>query len=148
MTTSKPVTFRQIFMGRLACGCDLLDELTRECAARNVTLGRIEALGAVQKARVGFYNQQSRTYQHVSLDRPMEIANLVGNVSLKDGKPFVHAHVTLVDEQGQCHGGHLAPGTIVFACEFVLEAFDGPAFERKPDAETGLPLWSAAKKPD
>lgn len=129
-------------MGKLSCGGDLLEELTDVCKTHNVELGRVEALGAVQKARIGLYNQETRTYHFSTLDRPLEIANLMGNVSLKDGKPFVHAHVTLVDELGASYGGHLAPGTVVFACEFVIEAFDGPTFNRVPDKETGLPLWS------
>ena len=133
-------------MGKLSCGCDLLQELTDVCVKGNVRLGRVEAIGAVRKARIGFYNQENRKYQFSSIDCPLEIAQLTGNVSLKDGKPFVHAHITLVDEKGKSYGGHLAPGTIVFACEFVIESFDGPGFERVPDAETGLPLWSIEVK--
>lgn len=142
MTESKTIDSREIVMGKLAYGCDLLEELTNICTERNVNLGRIEAIGAVQKARIGFYNQATRTYQFCALDHPLELVNLAGNISLKDGKPFVHAHVTLSDEAGKSYGGHLAPGTVVFACEFILEAFDGPTFKRCPDKETGLPLWS------
>jgi hypothetical protein len=36
----------------------------------------------------------------------------------------------------------LAPGTIVFACECVIEKFEGPILERGFDEETGLPLWT------
>ena len=36
----------------------------------------------------------------------------------------------------------LAPGTIVFACEFILETFDGPILERDLDETTGLYLWA------
>ena len=129
-------------MGKLTFGGDLLEELNDVCIEHNVTLGRIEAIGAVQSARIGFYNQETKTYQFSSLGVPMEITHLSGNVSLKEGKPFVHAHVTLADEKGISYGGHLAPGTVVFACEFVLEVFDGPRFERGHDEETGLPLWA------
>jgi predicted DNA-binding protein with PD1-like motif len=142
MTESKLVNSREIIMGKLSHGCDLLEDLTRVCVERNIRLGRIAAIGAVKKARIGYYNQKIRTYQFSTLDRPMEILNLTGNISLKDGNPFVHAHVTLADEEGKSYGGHLAPGSIVFACEFILEAFDGPDFNRCPDEETGLPLWS------
>ena len=38
-------------------------------------------------------------------------------------------------------GGHLAPGTTVFAAEYVIQAFDGPEFCRGFDEVTGLPLW-------
>jgi len=141
MTEFKPINSRKIVMGKLSYGCDLLEELTRVCTESGITLGRIEAIGAVQKARIGFYDQETRTYGFCTFDHPFEISNLIGNVSLKDGKPFVHAHLTLCDDDGKAFGGHLAPGTVVFACEFVIEAFDGPAFNRSPDEETGLPLW-------
>jgi predicted DNA-binding protein with PD1-like motif len=129
-------------MGKLSYGCDLLEELTAICQKENIRLGRIEALGAVQRAHLGFYDQHTREYQFLALSQPLEITKLIGNVSLKDGKPFVHAHVTLADEEGKAFGGHLAPGTVVFACEFIIEVFDGPVFERGLDEETGLPLWT------
>ena len=141
MTEFKPVHTREKIMGKLGYGCDLLDEITTICTARKFTLGRIEAMGAVQKACISYYNQQTRHYQYTDLDFPLEIANLVGNISLKDGSNFVHAHVTLVDETGKTYGGHLGQGTVVFACEFVLEVFDGPLFNRCYDEETGLSLW-------
>ena len=145
MAEFKSVESRETVMGKLSYGCDLLEELTNVCIERGVNLGRIEAIGAVQKACIGFYNQEIRTYQFSTINQPLEIANLVGNISLKDGNPFVHAHVTLSNEAGISYGGHLAPGTVVFACEFILETLDGPTFNRYPDEETGLPLWSMLK---
>ncbi len=142
MTEFRLVESKEIVMGKLGHGCDLLEELTNITTERCVKLGRIEAIGAVQKARIGFYNQKTRIYQYYSFDYPLEITKLSGNISLKDGKPFVHAHIILSDESGKSFGGHLASGTVVFACEFMLEAFDGPAFNRCFDEDTGLPLWS------
>lgn len=146
MTEFKTVHSREIVIGKLGYGCDLLKELTDIATVHSIKLGRIEAIGAVQKARIGFYNQEARSYQFYSFDRPLEITALIGNISLKDGNPFVHAHITLSDESGKSYGGHLSPGTVVFACEFFLESFDGPAFNRCFDEETGLPLWSIGQK--
>jgi predicted DNA-binding protein with PD1-like motif len=136
---------REIFIGKLSHGSDLLEEITDICRKENIRLGRIEALGAVQRARLGFYNQQTHEYQFHSIDQPLEITKLVGNVSVKDGNPFVHAHITLADRAGNALGGHLAPGTLVFACEIILEAFDGPILERGFDRVTGLPLWEISE---
>lgn len=129
-------------MGKCAHEADLLAELTRVCKDNGVHLGRVEAIGAVRKARVGYYHQDRREYEFHAFDGPMEITVLAGNVSMKDGEVMVHAHVTLSDSTGRAFGGHLAPGTIVFACEFVVEAFDGPEFRRALDEPTGLPLWN------
>ncbi|MFH2013221.1 MAG: PPC domain-containing DNA-binding protein [Pseudomonadota bacterium] len=141
MAESKTVKSQKIFMGKLSYGCDLLEELTNTCIEHNIKLGRIEAIGAVQKACIGFYNQATQTYQFSTIDQPLEITNLLANVSINDGNTFVHAHVTLADKTGKSYGGHLAPGTVIFACEFILEAFNGPTFYRCLDEKTGLPLW-------
>jgi hypothetical protein len=145
MAIMKKVKTRELFMGKLNYGSDLLEEIHGICRKENIRLGRIEALGAVQKARLGFYNQQTHGYNFFTIDQSLEILNLVGNVSLKDGNPFVHAHITLADKTGKAYGGHLALGTVVFACEFILEAFDGPIFDRVLDEKTGLPLWKLSE---
>ena len=146
MITKKTVKPGKIFMGKLDYGCDLLEEITNMCINENIRLARIEALGAVQKACIGYYDQNAREYQFIDLDQHLEITNLVGNISLKDGNPIAHAHITFADKTGKAFGGHLAPGTIVFACEFILEALDGPAFTRGLDEVTGLPLWTMSER--
>ncbi len=141
MACIKPVTFGKSFLGRLSFGGDLLEELNGICAAQNIHLGRVEAIGAVRKARIGYYHQDTRAYEFHEFNEPMEIASLVGNVSIKDGKPFVHAHITLTNAAGAAFGGHLAPGTVVFAGEVLVQEFHGPALQRAFDETTGLPLW-------
>ena len=138
----KKVKNKEVFMGRLKYGADLLEGLTGICQEKDIRLGRLEGIGAVQKARLGYYNQEKREYEFIVLDQPMEIIGLKGNVSIKEGDPMVHAHITLADSSGRAYGGHLAPGTIVFACEFLIERLEGFTLERGFDTETGLPLWT------
>ena len=142
MTMIKRVEVRERFMARLSKDADLVQEITAICKKHGITLGRIEALGAVQKACFSFYDQKTHEYLPVSLDKPLEILKLTGNVSLRDNAPFVHAHVTLGDGEGRAYGGHLAPGTIIFACECMVEALNGPALSRQLDEATGLFLWA------
>lgn len=129
-------------MGRLPKDSDLLEALTAICVREQITLGEVRAIGAVTKARLGFYDQAKQVYEYLDFDQPLEIVTLMGNVSLKDGKPFVHAHVTLADHQGRCFGGHLVEGAPVFACEFVVKEYRSEtAFKRGLDTPTGLALW-------
>ena len=90
---------------------------------------------------MGYYNQQDQEYHFLDLNQTLEITNLTGNISIKDGTPVVHAHVTFSDRDGRAYGGHLAMGTIVFACEVAIQVLEGPKFERGFNQETGLPLW-------
>lgn len=139
----KKTEAKSLYTGRLTHGADLLNELTQICEQNSITFGRVEAIGAVKKAKIGYYNTDTFKYEYHELDQALEILNLTGNISLKDGKPMVHAHVTLADNQSRAFGGHLCPETIVFACEYVIEQFEGEPFSRGYDKETGLPLWPA-----
>ncbi len=145
MAKIREVNATKTFMGKLSHGADLLEEITKICIDQDICLGRIEALGAVKKARLGYYNQQDHEYHYFDLNQTLEITNLIGNISIKDESPVVHAHVTLSDKNGRAYGGHLAPRTIVFACEVVIQILDGPNFERGLDQETGLPLWEMSE---
>jgi len=135
------VELTERYMGRLGHNCDLLIELTEICQKYNIKVGRIEAIGAVKCASLAYYNQKNRKYQLLMIDKPLEITKLIGNISIFEEKAFVHAHITLADKDGNCYGGHLSSGTIVFACEFILESYKGHLFERSLDNKTGLNLW-------
>jgi uncharacterized protein len=129
-------------MGRLAKGEDLLAALTQVAREYGITLAEVQAIGAVSQARVGYYHQTERQYYWLDLERPLEIASLIGNISVKDGEPMVHAHVTLSDGDGRAFGGHLANGTLVFACEFAIQEYQSATpLVRQMDDPTGLFLW-------
>ena len=142
MAFYKEMTHQCCYMCKAAHGSDLLGEITDFCKGRGITLGRVEALGALVRATLGYYNQNTRQYETLEFDEHLEITNLVGNVSVKGGEPIVHAHVTLANDRGIAYGGHLVPGCEIFACEFVVQGFDGPQFTRGLDEQTGLPLWN------
>ena len=64
-----------------------------------------------------------------------------GNISLMDGKPFVHAHIVLGDPEGRLVGGHLFSETVIYAGEISLQELAGKPLERAHDQTTGLSLW-------
>ena len=136
------VTMGRKIMGRLAKGDDLLAAFAKICEENGIQLGELQAIGAVTQARVGYYDQFARKYMFLSFPEPQEILSLVGNISIKDNQPFVHAHLTLADQEGRAVGGHLAEGTLVFACEFWIQEYtSGKSLVRHHDEETGLFLW-------
>ena len=65
------------------------------------------------------------------------------NISMRDGKPFVHVHILLSDAEGKVFGGHLMKGTKLFACEVTIDEFEGEQLERGQDERTGLFLWKS-----
>jgi len=130
------------FIGRFEAGDDLLEALNSFCRDQNIRLGTFLVIGAVTCAKLGYYNQQEKKYTGcVELDKKLEVTVCTGNISLKDDEIFVHAHITLADWEGKAYGGHLMPGTLVFAAEFFIQELKGPDLIREREDKTGLPLW-------
>jgi predicted DNA-binding protein with PD1-like motif len=135
---------KRVIVRRLAVGADLGEELNKLVRAEGVELGAVSGLGALRKAAVGLFLPERREYRTNKFDEEMEICALTGNVSLKDGEPFVHAHLSLSDREGRGFGGHVMPGCEIFVAEVMVWEFEGPPLAREPQEECGgLSLWAA-----
>ena len=126
---------------RVRHDADLVQSIADLARSNGIEAGSLTAVGALKRARLGYYDQKNHRYREMKVDSPHEIASCIGNVSLKDGEPFVHAHVVLADQKGNSKGGHLLEGT-VFAAEVHLRKLEGPKLERRYDEVTRLSLWN------
>ena len=129
------------FVGRLEKGSDLVEAIERFCTERSVIAAWVSAIGAVQRARFAYYEQDAHRYRELETDTHHEIVAFVGNISIREGRPFLHAHATFGDADGQTRGGHLLQGTTVFACEVTIREVQDVSLVRTHDQETGLALW-------
>jgi hypothetical protein len=133
-------TFGKIFIARLEHGSELLKSITDFAKEKKIAAGVFSIIGAVKRARIGYYDQKNHEYITASLDEPLEIVSCIGNLSLKGGEPFAHVHVVFADSRGQTKAGHLIDAT-VFAAELHLQELIGPELVREHDDVTGLALW-------
>ena len=129
------------FVGRLATGSDLVEEVERFCAEREVVAAQVTVIGAVRRAAFAYYEQVEHRYVELSSETHHELVGFVGNVSLRDNRPFLHAHVTFADASGTTVGGHLLRGCEVFAAEVMIRELGDVSLVRIHDEETGLALW-------
>jgi len=136
------IKLNRVVVRRLAPGADLLAELNRIASEEGIQLGALSGIGALKRAAVGIFLPHTKEYKVNEFDEELEICALTGNISLKDGVPFVHAHLSLSDREGRAFGGHVFPGCVIFVAEVVMWVFDGPRYERFPRQECGgLALW-------
>src|SRR6056297_1411883 len=96
----KKYTPEDVYMGRLQKGDDLLNELTKIVKEKDINSGMIKVIGAVQNAKIGYYDQNNYEYEYKEFHREMEIVSCIGNISILKEKPFIHAHIVLADEDG------------------------------------------------
>ena len=84
----------------------LLESLLGFLDAQRVGYATLTGLGALRRATVSYWNASTREYEAHDIDEQVELVSLIGNVTIKDGKPFVHAHVTLGRSDLSILGGH------------------------------------------
>jgi hypothetical protein len=131
----------RIYQGGLARGKEIIDGLAEIMKRHEITAGTISGLGAVSEAQIGYFDAQSKSYEKMVFHEHMEIVSLKGNISFKDNEVFPHLHVVFSRSNFSTVGGHLFPGTKVYALEFEIVSFEGKAFTRGFDEDTGLFLW-------
>jgi predicted DNA-binding protein with PD1-like motif len=129
-------------MARIWPGADLQDALNQIAVQMKLNAGQISGIGAVRPAVIGFYNFETKVYERILLNDYHELVNLNGNISLRDGKPFVHTHIVVGNRRGEAFGGHLMPGTKVMVAELTITPFKGVPLIRRVEEDTGLPLWN------
>ncbi|HSA07205.1 MAG TPA: DNA-binding protein [Candidatus Gastranaerophilales bacterium] len=133
------------YMGRIPYDSDLLEQINSFCIENNIKCGMANIIGAVKQAKIGYYSQYKQSYKTLegeNLTGGLEIVSCTGNISIKDSKSFAHLHIILSNSEGIAFGGHLMPGTIVYAGEFIIQEFKGPDLVRSIDETTKLPLWT------
>jgi predicted DNA-binding protein with PD1-like motif len=122
---------------RLDRGDKIVGSLEALAERDRIGCGWFSGLGAVSEAEIAHFDPASSAYSSVRIQEPCEIASLHGNLTLKDGRPYVHAHIVLGDRSFNARGGHLREAVVSATVELVLTTFQEDIGRRK-DAATGL----------
>ncbi len=129
------------FVGRLEAGDDLVEEIEHLAAEYEVKAAWVSVIGAVRHASFAYYDQEDRRYIELDRDDHHELFGFVGNISVRDGRAFLHAHAGFAARHGGTVAGHLLPGCEVFVAEVTIREMTGVELTRTPDEVTGLSLW-------
>ena len=126
---------------RLDPGEEIVEQLTALVERENVRLGSVSALGAAGDVTIGIFNTREKQYHSRRYQGDYEISALVGNVSRKEGEPYLHLHITIGNPvTGEVHAGHLTSAVISATLELFLQVWDGRV-DRKFSDQVGLNLF-------
>lgn len=114
----------------------LSDFVNRE----NVTAASLTAIGAFERAIVGWFDLANKTYRRIPIMEQCEVLSAVGDVAIgDDGKSSLHLHVVLGLADGSTRGGHLLEGYVRPTLEVTLT--ETPSYlHRRKRPELGLAL--------
>jgi len=100
----------------------------------------LNGIGALENPEIGYYSLKDKFYYRKIFKGEYELTSLMGNITLKEGKPFSHTHITFSDTEFRVFGGHLFNANITAAGEFIMQ-FGSDEMNREMNAAIGLPLW-------
>lgn len=118
--------------------CQVLMDLASK---EKITLAEIHGLGAVKEFTTGVFDPATKAYYANHFQGLFEIVSLTGTLTQKDGKPYLHAHMSAGDAKGNVFGGHLNRAVVSATAEIVVRQMDG-VVERQMCEKIGLNLFS------
>ncbi|MBW3538099.1 DNA-binding protein [Candidatus Parcubacteria bacterium] len=125
---------------RLDPGEEITPSIEALCRQYAITNASISGIGSVESPTLAHYRMDKKKYHQERLEGVFEIASLTGNVALFEGKPLVHLHAVVSDEQMRTFGGHLVSGSCSAAVEIILQKFDSK-YQKHFDDQIGLKVW-------
>src|SRR5262249_48268764 len=131
-----PKTFAII----MESGDEIVDELTRLARAEHFGASTFKAIGALSYVHLGWFNWDTKQYETaIELTEQVELLSLIGDISLEEGDPQVHAPLTVGRRDGKAYGGHLLKAIVRPTCELILN--ESPAhLQKRFDAAAGIAL--------
>ena len=115
----------------------VMKTLTEFCSKNSIQNGEISGIGAVKNIEIGAFDPDSKSYIHKKFDKTHELISCMGNITLKDGEPFIHAHITIGDHDMNVKGGHVFEMTVAVVGEFYIRKIDG-SIHRELNGDVGL----------
>jgi predicted DNA-binding protein with PD1-like motif len=123
----------------LATGDEIMSSIASFATEHSVGATQFTAIGALSRVVVAFFDWPTRKYQNVEFREQVEVLSLLGDITLEQGKPKVHAHIVLGRTDASAHGGHLVEGVVRPTMEIIVT--ETPShLRRRFDSESGLSL--------
>lgn len=134
-------TIGRAFRLKVSQGEEALQCLKDFCSQKGIKSGFFTAIGAFGEAEIyeGMSAEKLRPVKK-SYREPLEIAAMMGNITIMDNQPYIHCHAALGREDFSTLNGHLARGVVSLVCEIVIVEFKEVA-ERKLDPKVEMNTW-------
>lgn len=131
--------FNNKIVVRIDRGEEIVSKLNEICVKESIKLASVNAIGATNDFTVGVFKPAKKQYIPCNFKGDFEIVSLIGSVTTKDGKPYIHLHMSAADAGDAVVGGHLNSAIISVTCEMVIDVIDGTV-ERQLDQTIGINL--------
>jgi predicted DNA-binding protein with PD1-like motif len=121
----------------LKAGSKVPNDIAALAFRDKVSTASLTAIGGVGELTIAYFNQKTRKYENHDYSEELEVTSLVGNITIKDRRPFVHVHGTFGRRDMSVIGGHVVSATVKPLMELVVAPTSNRAL-RRFDEDLGL----------
>jgi len=125
-------------------GEEAFASISKFAEQERLTGASLTAIGAFEKATVGWFDLANKTYRKIPVEQQCEVLSGIGDIALNDeGRASLHMHAVLGLADGSTRGGHLLEGQVRPTLEVTI--LETPAhLRRKQRPELGIALIDLA----
>jgi len=117
----------------LSRGASLVDEVLMIAALERVRTAQVAAIGGVDRLTLAYFNREKKNYEEHVYDEYLEVVSMLGDITLKDGKPFLHIHGTFGKRDMSVVAGHVVSASVFPLLEVVITPTKNTALRRFDD---------------
>jgi len=134
----------QVHVVILDSGEEAFAALTKFANDAKISAASLTAIGAFERATVGWFDFGSKSYKKIEVGEQCEVLSAIGDIAIgDDGKASLHVHIVLGLSDGSTRGGHLLEGKVRPTLEVVVT--ETPSrLRRKKRADLGIALIDMA----
>ena len=101
------------FVAVLDAGDEAFRTITDFANRHSLGGASLTAIGAFERATVGWFDLRAKTYRPIEIDQQCEGLTLLGDIAIgDDGKASLHMHAVLGLRDGTTRGGHFLKGIV------------------------------------
>lgn len=126
------------YLVRVDLGEEINESLVSFLKLEEINFGAIRGIGAAKDVELGYLDMATKQYVRKKIDEELEILSLSGNITNKEGAPFLHMHGVFSDREFRVHGGHFFKGTVSCTGEFTITLSQKDPVKRHPRSDLGF----------
>jgi predicted DNA-binding protein with PD1-like motif len=122
MAVHESMAQAHVFQVNFSDGDEIVSGLTDLAIEHQITSAYITGLGGLSGALLGFGDPAIGAFRAIPITDKCELVSLVGDVSLRDGRPYVHLHGVVAFADGSTKAGHIMEAHVAPIAEISVVA--------------------------
>ncbi len=135
LVSDKPKTWVLVFDP----GDEPVSILTNFAREHSIRAAQICGIGGFSDAKLAYFDIDEKEYKPIEIREQVEVTSFLGNLSIYQNEPKLHAHCVIGRRNGDAITGHLLEGHVQPTLEIFLTAYD-QELRRELDPAPNLPL--------